>query len=460
MNQRQMSRRMFLYLSGASVAAGFLMACAPVASPGPAAGEQAAAPAAEGGKTLKLWGLQYDPHVARYQMLSEAFTKKSGITLEVEPQGWPIETKVIAALAAGTGPDVTCIMGKQLVPLLKQQALLQIDDVVFKDSGIDVEKWFNPGAIGAYAYDGHYWGVPVEDNMEATFAGARLDFIEEAGDKVKDLWPGNLGKDQFDSYEQLWELAKTLQKADSAGNVTTWGLSSQGWESRVLFSIQRNLGEFWWDAENKKFNLNTPAMMEALRLYITAPVFEHKIETALDVHHVDAIIAGKCAVARGDAGTAGHASRAGVQVEGFLAPSAVEGEPALFVGEGGWGFEVLANSPKVEDGIEFLKWMSSYDGQYIWAGIYGGIAPAIQEINPETSNIFQGDDNIKRSIRRVLKGAPNTVYYGAGFGIPSEMEGIVGSTCEQIRAGQLNAEEGAAQMQEQMEAHYKQEMGG
>jgi ABC-type glycerol-3-phosphate transport system substrate-binding protein len=69
-----------------------------------------------------MWGLQYDPHVEAYQRLSDLFAEQGGGTFEVQPQAWPIPPKVIAALAAGTQPDVACIMGEQLTSLHLHQA--------------------------------------------------------------------------------------------------------------------------------------------------------------------------------------------------------------------------------------------------------------------------------------------------------------------------------------------------
>ena len=116
------------------------------------------------GKKMLLWGLQYDPHIERYRILAQTFSDHTGATVEVQPQGWPLDQKIMTALALGTGPDVVCWMGVQSVPIIKQQSVVAVDDLNFKPLGLDVKKWFRPGASGAYFQDGKYWGVPVEDN--------------------------------------------------------------------------------------------------------------------------------------------------------------------------------------------------------------------------------------------------------------------------------------------------------
>src|SRR5215216_3924849 len=130
---QKLSRRSFLNALAGGVGVGILAACMPSAPAAPA-GEQAetgaAQPQAEAQEGV-FWGLQYDPHVETYKRLADLFKQKTGSTLRVEPQAWPLETKLIAALSAGTQPDVICIMGKVLPPLHIQKALMPLSDTVY-----------------------------------------------------------------------------------------------------------------------------------------------------------------------------------------------------------------------------------------------------------------------------------------------------------------------------------------
>ena len=389
-------------------------------------------------------------------MLADAFLKKTDVQAVIEPQAWPIEVKVIAAMAAGTVPDVTCIMGKQLVPLLQQKAIIPMEDEVFAPTGIKLEEFFNPGAIGAYFYDGKYWGIPVEDNNVGFMVGVRTDWVEEAGADAQALWPVAQDENAYalESFEQMWNLAELLQKTDESGNVTVWGMSGQGWDNRTWYGIMRDLGQNWWDPDNQKFFLNSEAAIEALRLYVEVPVKERHIETALDTHHLNALLAGKVAVALGNNAMAGEAAKIDIPVEAVICPPGTPGQNPSFVGEGGWGFEVPVQAKEKTTGIEFLRFICSEEGQYIWAGIYGGVMPASPLVM--TSDIYQGDGPVKRSTRRGLEALKNTIYYGWGFGIPSEMENITSSAIQQVRTGELTSEQACNQMQTQMEEHFKQ----
>lgn len=457
MNCRRLSRRSFLRLSGFAVVGGALAACAPAAPAQESAGEEAAAaeqPAGIEGREYILWGLQYDPHVERYHMLADAFEEKTGAKAVVEPQAWPLETKVISAMAAGTVPDVTCIMGKQLVPLLEQGALIPMAEAVFEPAGVDPDAFFNPGAIGAFFYDGHHWGIPVEDNNVGQAVGVRTDWVAEAGDDAGAIWSQGQELGWFDSFESVWQLAEMLQQTDDAGNVTVWGMNSQGWDNRTWMGIMRDLGQHWWDPDNQEFFLNSEEAMEALRLYVDVPIFERGIETHLDMHHMNALLAGRVAIGVGNNAMAGEAAKIDVPVESVARPPTTPGQEPLFVGEGGWGFEVPKQAENQEIGIEFLRFMCTYDAQYIFAGIYGGTMPAAVEVMH--SDIYQGDDPVKSSVRRDVMVLPNTVYYGWGFGIPSEMERITSTAITQVRIGELQIAEACEQMQVEMVQHHAQ----
>src|SRR5215475_8953974 len=83
-------------------------AAKPTEAAKPAEATKPAAPAAAAavkGKQGVLWGLQYDPHVERYNLLTEDFEKKAGAKMAVQPQSGDLAGKLLAAVAAGTGPD-------------------------------------------------------------------------------------------------------------------------------------------------------------------------------------------------------------------------------------------------------------------------------------------------------------------------------------------------------------------
>ncbi len=423
----------------------------------------AAPAAATGGASIKgqeavLWGLKYDPHVERYNMLNDAFTKKTDAKLRIQPQEWPLETKVLASMAAGTTPDVVCMMGKVLLPLYLRKAMVNVSDL-FKDWKLDPKEKFAGDSITAYTYGNQIWGVPVEVNNVGDVVSVPADEVQQAGLSI----PPYNGKDIFDSYEAMWQAAKTLQDKlgkDQSGKVTRWGLASQGWDPQSLFGIIRSQGVDWWDQSAQKFNFKTDAGINAFKIFVETPV-KMGIETQLNQSHMDAALAGKVFLARGNMSLPGEARKVKRHYELAVVPpvnGAVSDKNPLFIGEGGWGFVIPKNSKKMDVAVEFLKFMADTPAQTIWAGIYGGIISSWRELN-NPDNPRWGDvknDYVVQGMIRRAKYIDRTVYYGDGFGYISEIEKHTAATCSDCRSGKLTAEQAAAQLQQLAEKQYQQ----
>ncbi|MBX3012242.1 MAG: extracellular solute-binding protein [Caldilineaceae bacterium] len=449
------------YTAGA-VSVSTLAACMPSA-PAPAAQQEAtsggaAAPAPESTSGV-LWGLQYDPHVETYKRLADLFKEQSGVTLAVEPQAWPLETKLIAALSAGTQPDVICIMGKVLIPLHIQKALMPLKESVYDAQGVNPETDFIGDGIGAYTWEGELYGVPTEVNGVGQVVNVPVDDVEAAG--LTALYPPTNGEPFFESYESMWELAKALQ-VETDGKVERWGLSSKGWDNQSYLGILRTLlapeGTDWWDNNSKTFNINSEAGVRAMELFAATPV-QMGIETELDQTQIDAALAGKVAIARGNGTPAVQGRDLGYNFFLAGAPKINGAEAPFFVGEAGWGFAAPRNSKNPEVSQQFLRMMCTEEGQRGYSAIYGGIIPAWAGLVGNYdyfADPSEDSPNVKAAQLNVDHLLPQTRYYGEGFGFPSEVDAIGGEICSLVRQGELTAAEAVAQYQERAEAQYQQ----
>lgn len=457
---RKLNRRDFLKVAGGAVGVGMLAACMPAAPAQPQGGAAAQPQAATEAKEGVLWGLQYDPHVETYNRLAKMFQEKTGTKLRVEPQAWPLETKLIAALSAGTQPDVLCIMGKVMIPLHIQKAVMPLKEVVYNALGVDPNKEFFPEPIQAYTWQGDIYGVPVESNQAGSMVNVPVDDVTKLG--FADKYPPTNKQPWFESYESMWELAKALQ-VEKDGKVTRWGLSSKGWCNHSYLGIVRSLlakdGTDWWDQSKAKFNLDTEAGVKAMEFLVEKPV-KMGIETELDQNQIDAALAGKVAVSRGNGTPTVQGKDLGYNFKLCGAPSPVAGEKPLYVGEAGWGFAAPKTAKNQDIAVNFLKMMCSLDGQREYAKIYSGLlAPAWKGLvgkfdhykDSSADNPNVGGAHIMQEVL-----SPQTRYYGEGFGYPQETDKIGDELCSMVRQGKLTAAEGAKQYQERCEAQYKQ----
>jgi ABC-type glycerol-3-phosphate transport system substrate-binding protein len=428
------------------------------------AAKPAAAGAASGalrGQQGILWGLQYDPHVETYNRLSKLFEEKTGAKLAVQPQPWPLETKVLAALAAGNAPDVGCIMGKVLLPLHMRKALVETTQL-FRDENIDTRKDFYPDGIQAYTYQGKLWGVPVEVGLGV---GAIVMIDAGAADKAGILskTPPANGKDFFESYDHLWDTAKALMVKEG-DTVKRWGLSSKGWDPQSYLGIVRSHGVNFWDNETKKFNLNSEAGVNAFKLLAETPV-KMGIETELNTSQIDSMLAGKVALARGNGIAQKEAEKQNYWFDAAIAPpvkGAISSTDPIFVGEAGWGFVGMAASKKKDLVTEFLRMMVTDDGQASYTEIYGGIPVPKKKLNTleRAKKLFVPSKfRDLRPVERydwLLKEGDRFAYYGEGFGYVQDLEKHTGATVAEVRQGKLTAEQAAPKLQDLLEKAYQQ----
>ena len=463
MKNNGLSRRSFLKYTAGVVGMSTLVACMPAApATAPAqqeaasGGEAAAAPESQEGV---LWGLQYDPHVETYKRLADMYKEQSGVTLAVEPQAWPLETKLIAALSAGTQPDVICIMGKVLIPLHIQKALMPLKESVYDAQGVDPANDFIGDGIGAYTWEGELYGVPTEVNGVGHVVNVPVDDVKAAG--LDGQYPPTNGEPFFESYESMWELAKALQ-VEKDGKVERWGLSSKGWDNQSYLGILRTLlskdGVDWWDNNAKKFNINSEAGVKAMELFAETPV-KMGIETELDQTQIDAALAGKVALARGNGTPAVQGRDLGYNFFLTGAPKINGSDAPFFVGEAGWGFAAPKNSTHPDISQGFLKMMCTEEGQRGYSAIYGGIIPAWKGLVGKFDFFADpSEDSPNVMAAKLVQDylLPQTQYYGEGFGYPSEVDGIGGEICSLVRQGKLTAAEAAQQYQERAEAQYNQ----
>lgn len=463
-NGTTLTRREMLKAMGLAAAAGMAAACAPAApAAAPQAAEQpAAAPPATASKKMVLWGLKYDPHIVRYNALLKAFAEKTGVEGTLQPQDWPLEVKVAAAMSAGTTPDVCCMMGKVLPPLLVKKAVVDLTDLVYKAVGTDIEKdWFGDG-IPCYTYEGKIYGVPTEVSG-ISLAGAwpteDLQYHAITPEEAKQYPPLN-GKIEFDSYEQMWELARKLQ-VEKDGKVLRYGISSAGWEYSNFTSILHQLDRKWWDPETSTFDFDNEDSIKAFKLLVQTPV-EMGIEAEQGDNQTNLAQQGKVAVARGNVAVMFFLEEIKLWFETFVPPRADPTKPPKYMGEGGWGFVTFPKVANAENAIEFLKWLATLDGQRVWLENYQGnylwLGPLRKSMElpmwQKTGDKYK--DVIIDMCLRVAEMQPYQTYFGGLYGYISQVESACSEICTQIRSKAMTAEEGAKLLQERATNQYEQ----
>jgi len=464
------SRRRFLIVAGATATAAVVASALPAAASrgttaraGKRTSDQSAPPLPDlTGQTGVLWGLKYDPHVAAYQRMVDAFNKKTGAQLTVVPvdpgpSGPPgaLGATFLAAVASGTQPDVMCYYGASMVPLYMQNSTMPLKDSVYAVQGIDPATTFIGDAMGPWVWKDEYYGVPVESNGVGSMVNVPVDDVKALG--LADQYPPSNGQTFFDSYDSMYKLAQALQTKDG-DTVTRWGLSSKAFELESLTGIMASLGVDWWDPAAKKFNFDTPEGAKAFDLLVAQPV-ALGIETELDQSSTQAALAGKVALSRGDGGPSVVGADAGFDFELAGAPRVKEGEDPTLIGGGGWGFFAPATAKNPELSTAFLRFVASEEGQMEYAKIYDGLLNfAWADFATDTTRFKDPTpaNAIFRAAPAFTAMALRTKFFGEGYGYYGEMQKAAGDVSSQVRQGLMTTEQGAAELQKRAEAQYAQ----
>jgi ABC-type glycerol-3-phosphate transport system substrate-binding protein len=286
--QSVVSRREFLKLAGMTAASAVLVSCAaPAAAPvAPAAtnaaDQSATAPQGAGWQgEIEYWDW-YGPRVDFAQpFIDEWQASHPGVTITGKVMDWTeMETKLLATVAAGNGPFLSCVhnfwryelqRGKMLVPYPAEiwdwQDLLSTPFLQDPDTG------------GIYAAIFGFSNNLLFYNQE---------LLAAEGIKESDL-PS--------SWEELFAVAAQLTKRDASGALTQAGLSlNDYWGREDLYKdLIYQQGAWQFNEEGSEALWNQEAGVQSLQL-IQDCYHKYQVDDPEFLAQADAFGNGKCAL--------------------------------------------------------------------------------------------------------------------------------------------------------------------
>ncbi len=327
-----------------------------------------------------LWGLNYQPHVQAYHRLADLFHKQTGSTVTVQPQPWPLDTKLIASVAAGTEPDLVFIRADQTTALAIQGAINDMTSSVYAYNKINVARDFLGDSVAEFTFRNKIYAVPVEaDGGNGSEVNVPVELATKAGFASK-VPPLN-GQFYFDSYDDLFALAKALQVTQN-GKVTRWGLCGEGWDDKTLWGMMLTIGQTPFDPATKTFHFNSAAGIEAMQLHVETPV-KMGIETEWNDGSAcqDEALNGKAAVTLAN-GTPSLSINAALGYHFEIAGlPKINGKTPIAGGTAdSWGLVAPSKAPHPNLALAFERMMATEAAQYQWALIYGGAFSAWKTI--------------------------------------------------------------------------------
>ncbi len=276
MERREISRRAFLRFSALTAAAAVVAGCTPAkpAEPTTAPKEKptqapeatavpaaTAAPAGKGAVEIVYWinwGGDAANVIGSLGTTEEFKSANPDVTVTVVPS--KTMEAVLTAVASGEGPDA--VSNYPYFEIYARGAALPITDWVNSSTIVKKEDIFEANWKGA-TYKGEIYGVPAIECFVRHGLCANVAMLEKEG-----LDPAKPPT----TWEEMLEFHKKLTKFDDAGNLKQLGFDpydamggSFGYGDPWI--IPYSWGFSYYDADNQKFNINNPDMIEAWKIF-------------------------------------------------------------------------------------------------------------------------------------------------------------------------------------------------
>src|SRR5215467_14687351 len=229
------SRRRFLLGSAAGAAAAAVVGRAPAVL-----GQQT--------RELQVWHTEVEPQTVKTiqdTSIAEFEKKFPGFKVKQQALGWgDLNTKLLAALAAGSPPDLTHLNPFMTASLYVKGQIRPMDELI-RALG---EKDIHEATLKLQYFDGKYYGVTHA--MGATYFAERRDLREKKGIKPPETW------------DDMLKLAAALTEGGRYAFQMPGEKLYMGFVHPAEWLAQD--GGSWVDPKTWRPNLNSKPMLEAL----------------------------------------------------------------------------------------------------------------------------------------------------------------------------------------------------
>ncbi len=229
-------------------------------------------PAEEVSLALGMWN---EAQIPAMQNLVDTYTASNpGVTIEVQSTpytGNEYFTKLQAAAAGGTAPDVFWLNVNNIVPFAKGGMLMPIDDVI-ADNSVDMSV-FPEALVDLYNYDGVQYGIPKDYDTIAVWYN--MEIFDAAGEPYpQEDW----------TWEDMVDIAGRLTDTDAG----IYGMAAPlSYQTCYYNTVYANGGQILSD-DGMSIAMNTPEVEEAIQAWVDliadgiSPTLETLTDTTAD----------------------------------------------------------------------------------------------------------------------------------------------------------------------------------
>lgn len=317
------------------------------------------------GKTeITFWTQDSTTYMGWFKEAVEQFNAQSE-TVQVNAEYFPnFSDKLSQAFAADQQPDVA-FTWQGITPWAKAGKLAPVsEECLTKD---EMETQFYEGALKNKLYDGQYYCVPAEINVESPSLFVNMDLLDKMGKELPASWIENNGPA---TWEELEQFAKELTIKDG-DSITQSGLAYvySSWEAMFPSLIWQYGGDYR-DEENKVVHFDTEEARKAAEFMLKYCKGPDAISDS-GTSRYDLFTQGTAAMC---VGAPWYASSFDTDAEGlnyqvFNMPAFVDGADPYHVATGGWGYIVSSQTDESvqKAAWEFVKYMTTTEMTESWA---------------------------------------------------------------------------------------------
>jgi multiple sugar transport system substrate-binding protein len=217
---------------------------------------------AAGKAEFRFWDLQYDGFTKPHIMSLEEYMQKNPnvmIKHEAFSDYW---TKIPTAVSAGTQGDIVYWMSRDFMPFFINGQFIPLPEEVMPYAELKQTYW--PESLPAWEYDGKYYGIPEDYNVEGfALIAVNLTLLKKHGHELPAGWVEKGGPAKF---SDLMAFAKKISVKDSSGRITIPGYVGvyDEWDAQKFWALIFQAGGDYRDPKNKQVHFNTPEAKKAL----------------------------------------------------------------------------------------------------------------------------------------------------------------------------------------------------
>lgn len=354
------------------------------------------------------WKNYFEPAIKRFK---EAYPD---VNIKVEYFS-EFADKVNQAFSAGEEADVIQTW-QSITDWAKAGKIAAIPDSVMTKA--EIESKFFEGALMNKYYDGEYYCLPSEINVESPSLYVNMDILAEEGIELPAGWIENNGPR---SWSELYEFAKKLTKRDESGTIIRSGLSYvyAQWEANFLSLILQYGGDYKDPANNavKFVTEEGRKAAETLLRYCQGPdavSYDGDERYGLFVQGISAMTVG----------APWYAGSFDIDIpdtnyQVFNMPAWVEGADPICIATGGWGYIVSEKCKNKEAAWAFVKFMTSAEETGEWAITTGALPARVDALQDLEYDPNVG--SVNKAIAITMDILPYAVEDGAYMMTPSTL---------------------------------------